>query len=116
MLSAARRLAARPQAARALATAVAPGKFDWSDAAARVSGDDAKREVAKLKKLMDDTREMLANQAKVRRRRRRRRAGQGSNPTERRSRRPSGAVPGEYSPTEGDSTQACVWAHPPAGP
>ena len=71
MLSAARRLAARPQAARALATAVAPGKFDWSDAAARVSGDDAKREVAKLKKLMDDTREMLANQAKVRRRRKR---------------------------------------------
>lgn len=65
MLSAARRLAARPQAARAFATAV-EAKVDWSDLSSRVHSDEAKREVAKLKKLFDDTREMLAAQAKVR--------------------------------------------------
>ncbi len=65
MLSAARRLAARPQATRALATAVAP-KLDWGELSARVNSEEAKREVAKLKKTIEDIKESLAAQAKVR--------------------------------------------------
>lgn len=61
----ARRLATagRPRSLAALAQA-AP-KLDWSEVSARCSGDEAKREVAKLKKTVEDLKEMLATQAKV---------------------------------------------------
>lgn len=67
MLSAARRLAAtQPQAVRALANAAVEAKLDFAELSSRVKSDEAKRAVAQLKKLMEDTRETLASQAKVR--------------------------------------------------
>jgi len=61
----ARRLATagRPRSLAALAQA--SPKLDWSEVSARCSGDEAKREVAKLKKTVEDLKEMLATQAKV---------------------------------------------------
>ena len=64
MLSTASRLARRAHT-RALATGVAQ-KLDWAHLQSLVHSDEAKREVGKLKKLFEDTREALAVQSKVR--------------------------------------------------
>ena len=65
MLSTASLLARRTGLARGVATAVAP-KLDWAHLQSLVHSDEAKREVGKLKKLFEDTREALAVQSKVR--------------------------------------------------
>ena len=66
MLSAkAARLGLRLAGARQQATAVAAAKLDWSELSAQLSSDDAKREVSKLKKMVEDTKEMLSAQAKA---------------------------------------------------
>ena len=57
----ARRVAARTFAAEAAVTS----KFDVADVAALMTSEDAKREVASLKKTVDDIREGLAQAAKV---------------------------------------------------
>ena len=71
------RLACARAARRGFATAAPVPKLDWSEVAARVNSDDAKREVASLKKLVEDYKETLAAQAKARRR--------GAGPRERAS-------------------------------
>jgi hypothetical protein len=65
MLSTASLLARRTGLVRGVATAVAP-KLDWAHLQSLVHSDEAKREVGKLKKLFEDTREALAVQSKVR--------------------------------------------------
>jgi hypothetical protein len=59
------RLATARLARRGYASAVAP-KLDWSELAARVNSDEAKREVAALKKSLEDMKEQLSMQAKAR--------------------------------------------------
>jgi hypothetical protein len=59
------RLASARLVRRGYATAVAP-KLDWSELASRVNGDEAKREVAALKKTLEDMKEQLATAAKAR--------------------------------------------------
>jgi len=56
------------QASRGAATAVAsaPHVLDWSALTAQLTSDEAKREVSKLKKTVEDVREQLAAQSKVR--------------------------------------------------
>jgi hypothetical protein len=64
MLSTASLLARRTGLVRGVATAVAP-KLDWAHLQSLVHSDEAKREVGKLKKLFEDTREALAVQSKA---------------------------------------------------
>ena len=59
------RLASARLVRRGYATAVAP-KLDWSELASRVNSDEAKREVAALKKTLEDMKEQLATAAKAR--------------------------------------------------
>lgn len=66
----ARRAACAPRCLSAGAAAPAEAKaLDWGELQAFVSGDDAKREVALLKKQLDDARGLLEAQAKARLRR-----------------------------------------------
>ena len=58
------RLRLAAAASRGAATAVAPRVLDWAALAGQLTSDEAKREVSKLKKTVEDLRESLAVKAR----------------------------------------------------